>query len=944
MSTANSMVGSAKSAIFMLQGIIDFLRARTIEHGSIEVYMTRVKSSPLDAMDFLQNVVMPRHRYEIARQNLMDTEDSTKKMCETIKILLITAIVIGGVIVLWFGATRWKTFSDHDVRWWISKVTIVVGVVTCLSIILKMVFDSLDDTIADARAVMSTQLEGEAFFDPFKNEKAIAIFYASSLTIDSAQTKNHASIVDLYRTLTIVTDGNSKKRVALNFDTMVKTGRTTQGGIDWKSVVDECFPRYMDKVKEQVLMEYKNESIKMKNVAYQTQMELTELSNAEAALTEWSIHQVYSQLSLKAARLYDMVRKPADGSDVAEIDTIIAEQIVPLFTTDQHLFEIPDMVFKDTIAVAAANGDRDGFTSMPCDSLADAKMHILEMDKSTKLTLVQYSHKISKCEILEGTLPRGAILIREPGSSILIKASSLEAANALNNTTQHVFVVGGRLDNDKYKTIEIKSSEDALTECTSNKDCVGAYILQSRSPGDKGLLIYGIEPVTDPPSGTGAMYKVNASSIIQRLDTIGFSDATKTTVKQRLLEISETLNYTLYFLPIADGVRARLETIDSSADIDIIMNRVYDAFEAADEEIKEKGSLSNIRFMSKSMFLQKADTFTLGHLIDIRTSVVDRLHKLSSILQSRVQNDAVMQGSAEDNSFIAQSRSMRNAKDIVTLVSVILVVVYIMYVMHWTNKRFPNNVHINTPNSNTPEGKAQQEPILFAHEVIFNSVVPLAIVIVTIALLNSYITKRSAAFQYNREILETNTAKLINSLFVTSQAFKETIDQLSADKNKTQSATIKALGVTHQAKVELYEDIVASVTLLDRCNLITHELQDMPFPITDVAINVISTMLLSIVLVAVVMSIRNSDTINHTIVLQKIVHEVKARPGRYKLTDFPELECETEAAVSLKIIGAAFFVVLCIYFTKHLILYPSSYKKGLYSSKMYADSKCVKNK
>jgi hypothetical protein len=922
----------------MLQGILDFLRARTVEYGGIEPYLQRVKEQPLDAMDFLQNVVMARHKYEIARQNVKDTEHGTIKACHTTRILIIVTIAVVLLVILAYVIGQWRLYQGHDVRWWIRTIALTAGILAGVSILLKLVFQSLEDTIADANATLSARYDGETFFDPFENDKAIAVYYATSLTKDSAQTQNHASIADTYRSLTVVEDGKKKKRVALRIEDVLASKAK---GINWSEIVDACTPLYLMKVKENVPQ--KQDDVKMTKSTYQTQLELQELSNAEEALNEWNIHYVYSQLSLKAARLYDLVRKPEDGSDVAEIDDVIANQIVPLFMVDQQVYEIKDMILMDPTAVGSSMGNTNINTDqgMHCETKAEALMHLIELSDKPTTSMLQFSSKERKCRVFGGNLPNGTTFVRELGSSVMFRVNSVDDANALKETL--VFVSGAPLDEKQFKIIQTKASsaDTSRNECLKNDACIAVYDVNANEVPN---LIQGVARLTSlPPQGSGAQFKIMMSSLLERIDTTTFTAATIEDVKARLLEISESFNFTVEFMPLAEGVKSRLETIVPDGNVDIIMNKVYEAFEEVDEKIKEKGTLTNVRFMSKSLFLQKADALTLEHIIDIKVNVLQRLHRLASLLQTRVQTDVVNQGSEDDNTFIAQQRTLRNAQDISNIVAIALVTTYVVYITYWSEKKIDPSTNVQVrPTIDTKQQGIGERSLLHAHEVIINAVLPLAVIVVTIALLNSYVTKKQASFQYNREVLETNTAKLIGSLFVTSRAFEETIVQLKAKADVRPTSTMRSLGVTRKAKVELYEDIVASVTLLDRCNLITHELRDMPFPITDVAVNSAAIILLSIVLVMVVMNIRNSETVGHTIVLRKIIAEVQEFPGRYKLSDFPELDCETEAVVTLKVTTAAMFVVMCIYFTKHLILYPSSYKKGLYISKYYADGRCVK--
>jgi hypothetical protein len=129
MSNLNNM----KSASFYLQKIVDYMRAKTIEHRSINTYLDMVKANDTDVFEFLENIIMNRHRYQIAKQAFVDRAKEQEKFNGNLKLALIVLNAVVGIGVIIAVITTSKLFSSGpDAPTRTNKIKIILLTITGL--------------------------------------------------------------------------------------------------------------------------------------------------------------------------------------------------------------------------------------------------------------------------------------------------------------------------------------------------------------------------------------------------------------------------------------------------------------------------------------------------------------------------------------------------------------------------------------------------------------------------------------------------------------------------------------------------------------------------------------------------------------------------------------------------------------------------------------------
>ena len=873
-------------------------------------------------MEFLEKVIMPRHEYEVARQRNINTASDARKSYTTMKILtgigsFLIAVGITFVLVMYSG------FLEMTALQKVRFVLLVILGFIAYVITNIVIFKGMDDGIADATALESSNPEGDGFFDAFENPAAIAVFYASSLSFPpNTPTKNRGAIIDVYNRLT--KPEGSKMRKRINVEDVVR-GTVSVGDKSWSDIVESCKPGYIAKINpNDPGYQAKRTAVTSKsNMARSdmdesTLMELAELDELEEALLVRNLNYVYRQLQTKTKGIYEMVERKDDGNgDSAlgsmDVATIIKKRVVPLFMFENGVREIKDMVIREQDALSTL-----GASLQP--SPEDALMLFI---KTEKCKVAQYNASTKKFVMFSEMLPRGCVLKHAPGSRIYL--------SGMDNQT--VFVEGREPEPSTTAVGDIVEANDvpAHSMCLHDDDCTIAMPhLKSIWRTDR------FKPENIKPCLEGnpcVEYKANTGDLATAIDFLAYTEAVRKPIQKQLLQMSESLYYTLYFSPYLELVQDELSLSFDSGKLDAIMIRIADMLEDVDELIKKRGATtSQMRFAPKSVFYDRLDAYSVSDIVYIRTEIVAKLHKMVTLLQRRVQSGVVQSTNLDDNPFVSEQRQLGRMKHLFLLIANVLLIALVSYTLTPSKNDDANANNVNAKFSD----KIQMDPSMFVEAIL-----PSVMVAVIITLMYAYYHKRIANFEYNRDVLEANTSKLINSMFVLTQAFDEVLGTKSV-VDAAPSTMLKSLNIEISKKDELYEDVKTALILFEKCNLINRQLGDLPFPITDVAINLAVIMIVVGVMVTLMGNVYVADTMTHIHRLHAIIEEVRTNPMRFKPEDFPEISCETSAAASLRLTGIALVVVLAAYMINLLGVYPFEYKKGLYNSKTYADSKCVK--
>ncbi len=884
-------MSSLKSASFYLQKIIDFIREKTIEFGSFGTYLERVKSSDVEVFTFLEKIVMNRHRYELSRQRFIDEANKKISSAGTTKMVLIVLNAVVGVLIL--GAVIMKSNLLDKTAPFLAKlktmiVTALVVFVMTIAFYLSIVYN--DERKADFEGARNLKFDAERFFDKFESKTGVAMYYGLKFKFTEPAGPDRKLIRTTYDELVTAKETRPPKKL------MVSEIRQHP---EWPKIVDECRPEYLLLAAEAVAAGTITKS-------GQTQRELEALSQEEDTLRLWDNAAMLQEIRTKSLALLGLVTKLKEG-DVTDkmndedIREVVKKEVVPLFT-QRDIVYLPNVALKDPNAMGYA--PLDEFT------VENQEACLLYLQQSQEANLVFYDGEKKTCTAYSlAAFPKGSVLKQSGSASAYIVADKDE---------QLVFLEAGpliKLPAEPISETRAKTDNCAI-ECMDDSSCIGF----SRRQGVCNLSL----AMERPPFETVQLactsdancttYKYDVKEFGQRVDIIGYFDDAKQAIKRRVVDLATKYNFEFSFLKYLDIIRNELDVVYSNTELDVVMVKVTETLEAADAEMKNSlKSLSN-KFISFDRFERKLDEMTLGEVIYYQRNVIHKLHNVIYILHEKVQDGLANGTSIERNMFVDKERSLQRQKVLVWSMTAVLLLGYTFYAV-----------------------TVFEDEDASRGEVSVRLMLPLVLLGVIVSVAVSHYTKQTSLYAYNRSILESNDTKLLDSIF----ALNTSVDIVTAEK-KSVKMKIKELKVRAEYKRDIYENSIKAINMLERCNLITDASNVLlPFPYIDMTVQG-GMVLVSFLVIGYMMQYMSPvENIMQIRLAGKIVQLVKDHPGKYRLGDFPELDCLSPSTTPLKVIGTVVFIMVAAMYSNKVIRSGTEYSAGLYNSRYFVESRCV---
>jgi hypothetical protein len=901
-------MASMHAASFFLLSIIEFMREKTIQYGSLGFYMNRVAVNTHDALEFLDKVIMPRHQYELTKERFRESSASNVSIYSNLNIFMdvIRGFVIGICaifVLLYLGLDSMLHSSNPDnfpgtIGISIPQRLQMVIVICTVAVVTYFLTDIFIRSLANAQSDVSGQkditYDGETFFEPFENLDAIAVYYGLSRTFkdEDNPTSNSQGIWDRYSILT------QKGKVAIEIQDVVKA--KVMLGMDgkkfkWKDLVVKCTPIY---IKEVELYVRSHSKIFVKEYDARTQLELQRLSEVEDKIKCWDTHYLRKELQIRATYMYEIIGKQKDdGPEEVKLSDIVNRYIAPKFKFGE-LFAIPNMTIKEPEAMPVLS--KRGVNS-PNECLYDTMTR-------EECIMGCFDVTLRKSTLYAQMPPQGCVFRKERGSYVYIRSFE----------DRVVFVEGDTKFITDSRAAKTKKPQD---ECLDQKDCVAVQLMPKPAMLGTTKKPFKFSQVTPCQPGKACLLlKFKISELGDKMDVFSYLDKVLPTMRKWFLDLAESYQNTLYFAPMMDLLNNELALYYNETEVDLVMNRAADIFEELDQNIKRRGTLTNLRYLSKMRFIDKFDAYTIADFNEIQTNVVAKLSTLLGVLRNRFTWEMAKKASFDANSIIEEDRSIQNLKSVFIILTTILAASLIICVIYLTFQ-----------SSDTSIGKIGIGCITFTF------------VCVAMSMLYAIYSRRRVAYDYNLEMLETNSSKLINSVIIIKQMC-DTISREIKD-NEAPTTRMKSLNIPDAYKLEMYDDIIQTITLMEKCNLLTLDLdQDMPFPMMEIALNVGVIFILLCVLILIVKDIQSTGVAHQISEMNGIIQKINDFPNRFQKSDFPQLFCETQTTSTLILMGASLAVLFGIYISQNLVSYSNTYRNGLYNSKYYEDGQCVKTK
>lgn len=886
-----SRMSSLKSASFYLQKIIDFFREKTIEFGSIGAYLEKVKTSDAEVLTFLEKVIMNRHRYELSRQRFID--DANKKIATagTMKIVLIVLNAVIGALIL--AAVLMKSNLLDKSSTFFAKlktliVTALVVFVMTIAFYLSIVYN--EERKSDYEGARALKFDGERFFDKFESKMGVAMYYALKLKFTEPTGPDRKHVKAAYDELVTAKETRPARKLSVS---------EVRQHPEWPKIVDECRPEY--------ILYNPQTSASTASKDGQTRRELEALAKEEDTLRLWDNAAMLQEIRTKSLALLGLVTKLKEGDvsdkmndeDIAEV---VKKEVVPLFRQR-------DVIHLDGFALK----DSSAFSYEPLEEFTVENQEgcLLYLQQTPDANLVLYDGEKKTCTAYSlAAFPKTAVLKSSKNKSTYIISTKDE---------QPVFLEAGPLTKQPKESIsEARAkSENCAIECMDDPSCVG----YARRQGVCSLSLSMERPPFDTVelacSGDAncTTYKFDVKEIGHPVDALGYFDDAKQVIKQRVVDLGTKYNYEFSFLKYIDVIRNELDVYYSSTEFDVAMGKVTEILEAADAEMKNSVKSMSNKFISYEKFQRKLNDMTLGELIYYQQNVIFKLHNVIYILHEKVQDGLANQTSIERNMFVDKERALQRQKIMVWSMTAVLMLGFAFYAV-----------------------TVFEDPDTNKGEISVRLLVPLVLVGLIVAVAVSHYAKQTSLYQYNRSILESNDTKLLDAMY----ALSVSVESITSQPKKSVKLKIKELKVREEYKRQIYENSLKAIGMLERCNLITDASNILlPFPYIDMTIQG-GMVLVSFVVIGYMLQYMSPvENVMQIRLASKIVQLVKDHPGKYRLGDFPELDCIAPSTTPLKVIGAIVFVVIAAMYSNKILRSGTEYTSGLYNSRYFAESRCV---
>jgi hypothetical protein len=887
-----------KSASFYLQKIVDFMRAKTIEHRTINTYLEMVKTNDTEVFGFLENVIMNCHRYQIAKQAFVNRAKEQEKFNGNLKIALIVLNAVVGVGVIIAVLMTSKLFgSGPDAPSRSSKFKIVILTIAGLFIYTIASYVSIvycDQLKGDYARAQTYNYMGERFFDKFENTKAVAMYQAHRFAFTEPAGPNKKVIKGYYDEF--VTNG--KKRTASKM-----TLQEIRTHPEWPQIVDNCRPEYVIAANQQ--------QPPQTNMDVVTQRELDALANEENVLRMWDNPTLLQEIRTKSKSLMGLVTKLKEGDiddklNDAAIAEIIKKDLVSLFV-QRDIIHMKDVAIKDPAKV--------DITPVEQFTVESEQEGIIYLQRNPNCNFIVYDAEKKVCAPFEEkALPKNTVLKYARGSSIFFVKDEKE-------NDRFVFLEGGELTDLPKEPISdmAPKTTDCVNECMDDPTCVAFKFVDDKCRKQIAMVRPSFEAVQRECKGPSCItYKFDINEIGDPIDRLGFFDAASSSLQQKVFQLSQKYNFEFKWLNYTDLIRTELEIAYASNEIDMVMVKVIEVLEAADFMARNSTKAVGTKFISLDRFISKLDDMTLGDVMFYRKNVIQKLYDVIYVLHGKVEEGIANPTSVEQNMFVEKERALARQKILVYSLTACLVLAYAYYVAD------------SYDNKNGNKNDTSYIPLLM----------PLIMVGVVASIMISYHIKQESMYDYNKTVLESNNTKLLDSIFILTVA----VDKLQKQApNKSVKAKIKELYIREETKQDIYDNIVEVINMLERCNLTTDATNVLlPFPYVDISINVSMILVSAGVIMYMVSNMSPVENIFQIRLTNKIIRLVQDHPGKYLMKDFPELSCLAPDTSSLKVVGVIVFIIISVMFSTKVLRSSSEFGQGLYNSRYFAEARCVK--
>ena len=890
-----------KSSLFYLKDINDFLQKKFYQYGDLGNYVTDLYTNEKEMLPFLENVIMNKHHYDLVKYTFIKDAKSSRNYYNAIRIcaLFFDSLVVTIIAVRIIRTLRSNDNGSVKAESCLFYVLILI-VVNCILVwcasSTKYVMDDLDGTIQNHIPV-------ETNFIDFSRLEGVAMYFALRRGFDEPPVSPYRKDIKKYynkyvRTIMGTTQYPSISDVISN--------------PDWKSLVDST--KYaMTMVFEIPILDLEN--IKGSPIGYKSNYEKIDqqITYSDNITMMKEVHNQGDSLKNYIANPI----KPDVQITPDQIQQIIANEIVPIFNVTSTMYHIEDSKLNNETSMNKVSPPYTVSNNLDC---------MIDCELNDACLVSAFNIPSKKCTMMSTSIPTGAVLSPSTDDVLYIKSSG-------SNT--NLFVQGNDLVSMPTGLYTSELEGDCAGACISSEQCV-KYINNadgkcSISSGSNNIDYTTIQTCAN--SGNCAFYKEQLESIGTLYDIVFVINAASTRITNKLVNIVKNYNFEFSISENSDAITQSLRSYLGNANYNLVneqINTLLDnAQTQANNEKKHTLSVAYPKYITKDVFIEKMNSMTFADFGSLYYSV-NTLTTVVGDLNNIVQNNISKNLSGDNNIFLVQERNASEKRWFIMNISTFMLLGFAYYILY----------SHNNPKKQT--GGAYTVGVTTSVDNVFKFTIPMVFIILTIVIMASSHQKQIALNTYNREVLEKNGGNLVNSINELDAKVANIHDTITkSNKAYALDTKIADMQISTDDMKDTYNYLVSSVDLLYKCNLLMDgDDIDLPFPWTDITVNLITITVCIAVMMIIIAQIDPVGKIKEIRELNIIVS--KLMKGLPVNLDFLEYDEDDEMGTTLKIITLVVFIVMLIMFCQKLLKSSQNYKMGLYNSKYYAESKCAK--
>jgi hypothetical protein len=904
-----------KSSLYYLKDINDFLDEKRRQYKDLSNYAEELKKNSKEIMPFLERVTMNVHNFNLVKERYMnDVETNVWFRKCIIAILYIVAVV------LWLSMLYncYKHFFKGDEKWKII-IGYTVGILFA-NMIMDVAIKSQQNRLADYQGSLDQQFPVEKVFTDLDRPEGVAMYYALKRAFSEPDTSsNKKTIKTLFETFVETREVNNKKIKIYpsikdiippaGYTSNIKSETASTLKTAWVAFVNTCKSTLENNFQEIIPNSTQTRSL---------------YSKIDKQISYSSGITLLKELKTQGSSIRDIVGNKVSpnvgqlGRD--DIIFIIENEIVPVFNVSKEMHELSGIRMKtEGVALSLVEPEKEFANEKEC-------MFNCEINDACMVSAFNIPTK--KCSLYKNKVSSGDYFNMSNDDITYVKSS---------DSNVNIYLKAGKMktqpsDNPLSSTT---GGSNCTLDCISNAKCVmiegftGSNCKMSFASSN--IDLDNIVPTcNDDDMSPCFLYKKNVNNVGVYIDPNNILQQSKEVVVKKLVSIMKKYKYEFSLEEHSQLIKETLRTKlpnDVYSNIEDTVNEILSKAESSSTKAKDTDKPGAVpKYISKTAFVDKLNNMTYRDLGSLYYSI-DTLKLVVNDLNDMVQKTIANNISAENNIFLAQERQQNINVSVIVHISLLAILAFVYYSINWYFKGKWETVN-----------GLGNKLLLGAYQIIL----PLIFVILLIILIVSWNYKTTYLNSYNKEVLEKNGGSLVSSINDMYEKI-QTIQNIVVQQQKRYSldTLIKDLNIPLDNQNELFDSIITSLELLEKCNLLTEGSDiTLPFPWTDISFNIIICFVSVSVLLFLIGQMNPMDQLKQirelTIALKKLMSGIPIN-----LRDIICSENSDEMETTLKIIAVIIFVIMGIMFGVKLMQSASDYKAGLYNSKYFEESKCA---